>query len=216
MRRTSLLFLVLSVPTLALATEEGEWVGYDSIVKELSASQSSTPLPEESVDPFDTILLHAGAGLVTSHISLSPKYGSRISGFMNGFEANLGIDLFSRHWIAEGSVRTFGSEEITTLQQVSLQEFDLKLVYQTPLARKWIMRAGTGLAARYLKYKELTAAGLEESNYSTPAGIMSVNLSTPITKSVSLGADLGYRWALIDDSIDRSSLDGSLRIDAHF
>lgn len=219
MKTKKLIILVVLILTSHLSwasTEDEEWVSYDSIISELSSSKSSTPNPSASGDPFANVLLHAGVGLATSYVFVSPQEGPRIYGFLRGMEANLGIDLFSRNWMAEGSVRTFGSEEFRQDQEVSLKEFDLKVVYQNALSRKLGFKFSTGLAARYLNYKFRTPNGFEEQNYSTPSALIGMGLKAHITPMVSVGTGIGYRWALIDETIDESAVDANLRLDAHF
>jgi hypothetical protein len=209
--------LLVGLPLKAFSsTEDEDFMSYDAIVNELSSSsKSSLPgLPEG--DSFDSILLHAGVGLATSYVFLSPKEGPRSYGFLKGFEANLGIDLFSRNWLAEGSLRSFGTEELRRDSYASLKEFDLKVVYQDALTGKMLFRLGGGMAARYLNYKFENDKGTQEQKFSTPATLISAGLKAQITSALSIGTELGYRSALVQDTIDDSAIDASLRLDARF
>ncbi|MEZ4872321.1 MAG: hypothetical protein R2827_08760 [Bdellovibrionales bacterium] len=154
MKIISMMLLVL-ISTNVLA-EEDDFYSYDQIVKELSGATSTnkTRLKRVVNDPFSNVLIHGGVGFTSSYLSLSPNNDSEtITGFHSGIEATIGIDLFSRYWQAEGSVRSFGNETINK-NQVSLKEFDLKIVYRDYWARKFFYRFGGGIAARYLKFKE--------------------------------------------------------------
>lgn len=214
--------LILSVvvlgfsPSLYASTEDEDWVSYDSIISELSSSKGSVSTPQASGDPFEMIKLHAGVGLATSYVFVSPTQRSRVYGFLRGFEANLGIDLFSNRWMAEGSFRSFGTEEFRKGEEVSLKEFDLKLVYQNRLSQKMGFKFATGLASRYLEYAYQTPENRIQEKHSTPSAILGTGLKAFVTPAISLGADVGYRWAMIDDTIDESAIDAALRLDARF
>ena len=123
---------LLILPLSALANQSDYDVNYDSIISELSRSRGKVALDSDE-DPFNNIKLHGGVGFVTSLISISP--GDRIiTGLHNGVEANFGIDLFSRQWMAEGSIRSFGDSHLEG-NNISLKEFDLKLTYHNRLGR---------------------------------------------------------------------------------
>ncbi len=222
-----LLILVLTTSTIVQAQDD-DFVSYDQIVKELSqATTSSTRsvLPKVTEDPLANVLIHGGVSFTNSYLSISPSNDSQtVTGFHSGIEATIGIDLFSRNWRAEGSVRSFGSDKIQN-HEVSLKEFDLKLVYQDLWANRLYYRLGGGMAARYLKHRQLageevtpSAAGdLNQTiEYTTPSSIFFVGLGVDIAKRFSIGAELSYRGALIDETIDKSAFDAAFRIDAHF
>ena len=223
----TLLSLTLLFNTSALAQDDGDdLVGFDGIIKELSTG-GKTKYRYDNSNPFDNILIHAGIGIVNSHISLAPTGIKEVSGFHKGVEATLGIDLFSKYWRAEGAVRSFGDEKIAD-SAVSLKEFDLKIVYED-YARKGLKYSiGFGLAARYLDITyngPLTADELSPSaaigalvteKHTTPSSLISVGASTYVSKGLSLGVEFSYRSALITETIDKSSFDALIRIDTHF
>ncbi len=211
--------VILGFQINAFAVEDDtteDWMSYDNIISELSVNNSTKAALPASGDPFDHILIHTGVGLATTYVFLSPESGPRVYGFMRGFEVNFGIDLFSRNWMAEGSLRSFGTEELRKNTEASLKEFDLKVVYNDSLSKKLAYRFATGMAARYMDFKYIGAQGPEAKSYSTPSAILSTGLRAKISKAVSLGTDVGYRWALVDDTIDESAIDAGLRLDAHF
>lgn len=188
---------------------------YDDIVEQLSSGGRSRT--QVQGDPLDQIQIHGGVAFASSYVSITPPHEKAVSGMLKGFEASFGIDLFSRHWMAEGAVRSYGSEKLSRQQEADLKEFDLKLVYKDRLSPMLLLRVGAGLAARYLNYRSWAEGrGPVEINQVTPASIFLVGFGVPINRTLSLGADLSYRSRLIDDTIDRSSLDIALGINANF
>lgn len=187
---------------------------YDSIVESLGAT---TRAPLEDTDPLANVLLHASLGLASSYISIEPELGSGRSGFLKGIEASFGIDLFSRQWQAEGSVRSFNNDRIDRSTEIGLKEFDLKFLYLGALTRGVKFRTGAGLAARYLNVVNSGATPLTaQSTYTTPASIFFGGMAAQITRNLSIGADLSLRTALIKETVDKSAVGASLRIDAQF
>lgn len=194
--------------------DEDSYFNYDSIVKGLSSSQLRHR--ESDSDPLANVQIHGGVGLVTSLLSLKNSKGTKLSGFQNGVEASLGIDLFSLHWMAEGSIRRYSDAEIDRTVSTTLQEFDLSLIYRTPLTQSVKLHFGFGLAARFLELKTRLANQVEIEEYSTPSSILSLSVDSPITRELSFGAGLSYRSAMVTDSADRSAVDASLKVGAHF
>lgn len=205
----------LLLTTSAWAQEsESDYDGYDSIVDELKSS-TNTPLPK-SEDPFDLIVIHGGVGLVTSYLSIRPTEGPEISGFQKGFEARLGVDLFSPYWMAEGGLRNFSSTQIENNTHASLNEFNLRLLYRNPMSRQVKLRIGGGVAARYLEVKSRAAGAIRKQEYSTPASILSLGLEAALARNVSVGAEVSYRSALITDTADKGAADACFNLGFHF
>lgn len=187
-------------------------LSYDDIVSELSGQQRAPILTR---DPFADVLIHTGVGFASSYTSiLLPQQNLSNQVLLSGFEASLGIDLFSRHWMAEGSIRSFDPTELSTRQTLSLKEFDLKAIYRENLSRRLGLRMGLGLAARYLTFSPSLQA--PASTYSTPASLISTGLNARISRSFSLLAEVSYRRTLVSDTPDQSALQASLRLDGHF
>ncbi len=204
----SLLTLVTGPWTVALANEE---VGYDDIIQDLQGSTRTSV--ETPPDPFDTVMIHATVGVVSSRIQIEQSEIGSASAFLNGAEAGFGIDLFSPNWQAEGSARSFNSERIGDKGQVSLKEFDLRIMNTSYLNRHWRLRLGGGLAARYLQLSTPTL-GVQRST--TPSSLFASALMVQVTKSLAVGADFSWRSALITETPDRSALNAGLRLDAQF
>jgi hypothetical protein len=214
-----LLSSLFPAPSAAMTDEmedDTEVMDYDSIVRELIGSPASgnslnRARPVAPRDPFEDVLLHVGIGLVSTFARLDAG-GDQINVDQRGFQATLGIDLFSEHWLAEGSTRSFGGTAYGA-NIVSLKEFDLKVYYHDRFSSKLGWRAGGGLAARYLTLKKTDA---EPAKYSTPASIATLGLEYFLGPAVSMTAEISARNAMIEETIDQSSLDATLRLDTHF
>jgi len=185
---------------------------YDDIVKELSSSRyeaKSATQPEQEVIRF-----HAGIGFVTSRVSLDlpAQYPGIYT--LSGYEARLGIDLFSPRWIAEGAVRSY-NPEIFSGTELSLKEFDLMVNYRWPAARKIDLTFGGGMAARYLDFKGTIPAATLES-YITPSSLFASSLILNVSSHINLGLAISYRNPLIDETVDNGSLDGAFRLSGQF
>jgi opacity protein-like surface antigen len=198
-------------------------MGYDSIVNELNSENQKSVgeaklkarnavVPDTSEDAFARVWMHGGIGYISTmqNVNLPGKQGVQLN--QSGFQAALGIDLFSKTWMAEGTARNYGDVE-SHGSQVSLKEFELKLYYRNQFAAPLGLRLGGGLGARYMHIQN---AGVPDTDYTTPAAVLTAGLDLFVSKKLSLGADLSSRNSLISDTIDKNSLDLTLRMDTHF
>jgi len=210
-----------------------DFYDFDSIVKQLASKQPEV-IAQNTGDPLEKVKIHFGIGFTNSFLSYAHNQG-RADGFHKGFQASLGIDLFSPHWIAEGVVRTFGEANIEDTR-VSLREFDLKLIHVLNPNSFLSFHAGIGLAARYLNVKydvqviadnqptgTETAGGASQSHlvtqerkYTTPSSILLVGTSARLTDNLGFGAEISYRSALIDDTAERSAMNMTFRLNTNF
>lgn len=223
-----ILFLSLAPVIVTASVDVGEdtddYVGYDSIVEDLQ-KQSAKQLPsaaksttKKSIfaaasgagDPFENVWIHAGVGFAqtTSRLTLPNGVGLEMSG--RGVQAALGIDILGPNLTAEGSVRTFGETEDST-SKVSLKEFDLKILFKARRS-SLALRAGGGLSARYMTVR----SGPETFDVTTPASVLTLGGDIYFTPSISIGLDLGTRNAMIAETFDKTSFDGTIRLDTHF
>ena len=202
---------LINEKALALSSQEDEpEVGYETIISELSKGQSRAERPDYSADIFDSIKIHSGVGFVHSLVRIRTENGET-EGSQRGVQASLGIDLFSKHWFAEGAIRSFGEGQLDS-GKIQLREFDLKTVYRTNPYNLFGIHFGMGLAARNLKL--INSGGV--TNISTPATIALVGFDANVTENISVGGEASYRAAMIKESADRSSIDIALKLDAHF
>lgn len=191
-------------------------IGYETLVEELSSQSTYQREYESSGDPFSEVLFHGGIAYATSYVVIEPEAGGSLNGVLRGVEFSFGIDLLSRHWIAEGAVRSFQPENLDSKTQISLREFDLKLVHQDTLSDKTSYRLGAGLTSRYLKFRSRVPSRVVKDRYTTPGALFFIGAEIFISPKISFGPDVSYRTALIDETVDRQSLDANLRLNAHF
>ncbi len=215
--KTFLMFLtpIFAIGSIAIASPNDSRVyGYDAIVNELSRSQTRIP-SYKGADPFDMVEIHAGVGFANSLFSLATQGNDDSQFAVSGLQVSLGIDLFSKYWMAEGTIRNFGKTKRSNLES-TLREFDLKLVYRSPINTFLKFKTGLGLSGRFLKLSEVTTDGVLETEYTTPSSLIFVGLSSHITNGISVGAEASGRLSMISDTIDKNSVDLTLRLDTHF
>ncbi len=226
---TCVAFLSL-LPSLARAQQavdmDENYISYDSIVEDLTKRSNNSAearssanrryLKSSNNDPFENVWIHAGVGLVQSAQGLSLPNGQEAIMSGRGIQATLGIDILNPSIAAEGSMRSFGETE-DQASKISLKEFDLKLVVKnrslggtTP--SKLQLKAAAGLSARYMTVKTLT----ETFDMTTPASIVSLGGDLYLSDRLSLGIDISARNAVVSETFDRMSYDGTLRLDTHF
>ncbi len=210
----SLLIFVSFTPLKAQTSEES-FSNYESIISELNNSNTTKNLPVAH-DPFAEIQIHAGVGFTTSLLSVDSLDQRYHVGFLNGFEAHIGIDLFSPRWMAEGAIRRFSQGELDKTVTALLHEFELKIIYQSVPHQSWHLLYGLGLAGRFLTLKSSLGQTDLNNQYSTPASLISLGIENLLTRELSLSAVMGYRTALISETVDRSSFDATLKLNAHF
>lgn len=209
-----LAFTLVQVTFNASAYAE-EYSSYDDIIRDLKGS-TTTSLPTQNArgPGLDAVKIHAGIAMVSSRLNLNLPQGVPGSKGLRGVELAFGIDLFTPEWIAEGTLRNFGKEKFATTD-VSLKEFDLKLVHKRMFSDKIFGRFGGGMAARYLDFDQAPAAGTSNS-YTTPSSVILVGVGSHITSGMALSAEATYRSALINDTADESAVDGSVRLTGSF
>lgn len=226
MRKDRTIFFALLCLSLApspsvgseVVDDEEQLVPFQEIVRELGRAESQAGrstlrqgLRSTESDPFADIWIHSGVGFVQSAQTVTLPNGSNTNIANRGVQVALGIDLFNPQWAAEGTVRSMTDEDALNFR-AQLQEFDLKLLYRPLFADSSRMRIGAGVSGRYLT---LQAQSLTFDSV-TPSSVLTFGADFYLTSQVSLGVDLGYRAALVTDTFDRSSFDGTVRLDAHF
>ena len=73
------------------------------------------------------------------------------------------------------------------------------------------------MSARYLSFSnELSKAKGTALEYTTPASVFVLGAQKKFNHAVGITAELAYRSRLVSDTIDRNSIDGSVRISGSF
>lgn len=204
---------LLFPPVLSWAQQAEDEVddtyGYDYIVNQLSENTVKAPAYEP--DPFESVRFHFGVGFTNELLQVEKSHGSTTA-YMNGIDISLGINLFTPEWIAEGSIKNYNHANSGS-SEFQLREFELKTIYQSKLTKSWSYRFGGGLTARFLSSDYET--GRNES-YSTPSILILGGFVRDLSKNFSFHTDIGYKNALVSDSIDKNALDLTLRVNAEF
>ena len=209
------LLLMLAFSTNVRAEEDGSYVAYDAIVNELKASADDVP-KATSTNDWDEVALHAGIGFSTSLVSFHLPDGNSGSGLFKGLQVSGGFNLFSRDVRAEAAYSAYQHESFAGNMGGDLKEFELRLVYSPKTSTGMIARFGAGLAARYMDIAVHGSASETAYSVSTPTTLLLFGLEKKVGKSVALGPDISYRSAIGGASIDKSSWDASLRLNATF
>jgi hypothetical protein len=199
------IILISLLPRSSRANEEE--IGYDTLVKELSRSEMNS----DNSDLLADVEIHLGAAVSSSLATIVTKDNSTIYAAQRGVQATFGIDLFSRHWLAEGSFINYIDRRYDDYD-VRLKEFDFKVVYRTRLDGSIGMRLGGGLAARYLTLETPNGSDV----HTTPFSVLTGGLETYVIRNFSLGVEVAARNTMTYETPDQSALDLSLRFDGHF
>ena len=199
-----------SLPTTYVQAADYEEVTYDSLLNELTLKKNRSITKQNNNYRFNDIQIHAGFGLLGSVSSIKTNEG-QFSRYQDGLQLSMGIDLFSANWAAEGVFRNFGSEKRDN-ENLSLREFDLKVIYRNKTSDRIGYRIGGGLTTRYLKYNSPT----QNVNDSTPFSLVSFGMDSFITKNMSIGLETSLRTSMITRTIDKNAVDVALRLDTYF
>jgi hypothetical protein len=199
----TLLFTLMTTPSWAQS-------GYDEIVEDLTSRRGTASTRLQNSDFFSDVKIYLGAGWVNSFFQPANSDTKDLI-WHSGVMLTLGIDLLSRHWIAEGSIKNYGSTSLNG-NEYSLKDFDLKLIHQ---AKPWAAvrsRWGVGLGGRFLEHKNLEGS----HSYSTPYATASVGLMGLLSDHIQLGGEVGARTSLVSETIDRFSFDAAIKLDTFF
>lgn len=195
--------------------EDASVDNYDTILNQLNKETAKSTARiggAPGTSPFDDVWIHAGIGLAGLVQEVTFDDGSTYTLNNRGIQAALGIDLFSEHWLAEGTARSFGEND-DNANRASVQEFELRVIYKDRLAPKANFKFGGGLSGRYLTLKRVGQAPIE---YSTPMSIATTGLEFYLADRISVGVDFNGRFAMIGETLDKNSFDATLRMDTHF
>lgn len=203
-----------STNTSSSSSDDGESIGYDSIVNDLNREADRPALRARQAanrsTGMESILFHGGVGVAALMEMVTFEDGSQAYLSQKGIQASFGIDLFSSNWLAEGTARTFNEAE-DNAKRPALQEFELKVIYRDRLSRQVGIRVGGGLSARYLSVKRPDDTYI----YTTPTSVATMGLDIFMNDTVSFGFDLSGRSAMVADTPDKNSIDTTLRLDFH-
>lgn len=203
---------IVSIVLLA-APAFSDYENYDDIVNKLS-KYSTDDLRENQAYRAEIRTyskVHLGLGLSqTFYDADAVALNSRMQN-QGGLMINVGVDILNHNWGLEGSYSNFGTAN-TDDTQIRLREFAIKGLYKPSINKTWSMRMGMGVSSRFL---DISNAATNES-YKTPSGLFLFGVDSYISQLISVGADLSFKTAMINDTIDKNSVDLSFRVDTHF
>lgn len=199
--------------------EDDHLIGFDSIVRSLDREVTGPSqqtlrgkVSRSQNDPFENVAIHFGVGVSSIMQKVDMPNGQQWHLNQRGFQAALGIDLLSPNWMAEGTARSFGQTDDPSTK-IALKEFELKVFYKSRFTRSLGLRAGGGLAARYMTVHD---GERQTFDYTTPASVATLGFDLYLSEGLSLGADISTRNTMIAETIDQNSYDATLRMDTHF
>ncbi|MEM7646379.1 MAG: outer membrane beta-barrel protein [Pseudomonadota bacterium] len=206
--KTLLLFLII-VPAFSFANFEN----YDQIVDKLSKydldEDRKKPAYRSEIRSFSRA--HIGLGIAqTFYDADAAGLDSRVQN-QGGLLINVGVDVLSSKWGIEGSYANYGRGN-TDNTEIKLREFALKGLYKPTVSKNWAMRLGLGVSSRFLDISN----SADTQSYRTPSGLFLIGVDSYISSFISVGADLKFKTAMIDDTIDNNSVDLAFRVDTHF
>lgn len=211
-----LILFVVCGATNVWADDDGSFVNYEAIVNDLKAS-ADQPLPHEEKTQWDDVAIQGGLGLATSYVSFdSPALGQNASGLMKGFEAHVGMNLFSRNARAEATFRNFAQDGINNAVHAGMRELEASVVFLPILQDKTLLRMGGGLSERFLDIQSHVFGRWVQDSSTTPFYSILLGFEHKIAKDVSVGPDFAHHASLDSSSFNKSSWDASFRLNATF
>jgi len=210
---TLLIATATAFTTNVWAYDDESYSNYDSIVNELKASAEERQTPEHPDLNWDEVALQGGLSFVTSvpSVALSGVNGTKTASMLlKGFEAHAGANLFSKRVRGELAFRNFVPEDLGSTQ-VKLRELQARIVFLPPIQDKYFLRMGFGLGARYMDVN----LGGNRASTTTPAASLILGFEHKFTHTISIGPDIAY-YSPLNDSFDKSSFDGAIRLNASF
>ncbi len=205
---------ILFIITLVVsASALSDYEGYDEIVNKLSAYSKKDLRDNQAyrseIRTYSKV--HLGLGLSQTFFDADAAgFDSRMQN-QGGLLINVGVDVLNQNWGIEGSYSNFGTANNNN-SQIQLKEFSLKGLYKPSINKTWSMRMGLGISSRFLYISNPTT----NESYKTPSALFLFGVESYISQMISVGTDLGFKAAMIDDTIDKNSVDLSFRIDTHF
>ena len=187
--------------------------GYDEIVDKLSRynDQDLTQNQAYRAEIRTFSRAHVGLGVAQSFFDAdAPALNSSMQN-QGGLIVNVGVDVLSTEYGLEGSYANYGTQN-TNDSEIKLREFTIKGLYKPALNKTWSMRMGLGVSSRFLDIRNIKV----NDAYKTPSALFLFGMDSYISQFVSVGADLSFKTAMINDTIDKNSVDLAFRVDTHF
>jgi hypothetical protein len=166
---------------------------------------------EERGNIFDETRFHGGVALIQSFQDLQIAPGQRERGGIRGFEINVGVDLFSQNWIAQG-VLTFFPESNINNTTLTSNSFELQVLYEKPVLYGVTLHGGVGLANRFYN---LRTKGIADRSFYSGATAFTVGADYWPSGEVSVGVEVSNHLPIANGD-DPSSMDFGIKLTGHF
>jgi hypothetical protein len=166
---------------------------------------------EEDTNIFDETRFHGGVGLLQSYQDVNVGNGKRERGGIRGFELNVGVDLFSPSWIAQG-ILTFLPENALGESSLSSNAFELRIIYEKPIFYGVTLHGGVGLANRFYDIK---TKGLPDHTFYSGASVLVLGADYWPSGDVSAGVEVSNHLPIANGD-DPTSVDMGIKLSGHF
>lgn len=200
------------------AAEDDSYSSYEQIVSELSANANDAP-PVVQAD-WDDVAVQGGLSLVTSYINVGIDFQGQgsieSSGLMTGFEGHAGSNLFSRSVRGEFAARVFIPKELSGVDQINMKDLEGRIVFLPRLRDRLAVRMGLGLGMRFVDVEGRSPLGSYARSSSALGSSVFLGFEKKLSPTVAIGPDVSYRASMNSDSIDKSSWDAAIRLNATF
>jgi hypothetical protein len=147
---------------------------------------------------LDELALRPSFGIVQAITQFDDEAGTRSTSKDNGFELSLGVDLFSKHWTAEGVFRNFSQR---------MRETDINLIYRGEASWQNFYKLGGGLSTRSIK-------GLSQSDF--PAAQFILGAESYLHPQFYFGFQLSARFFMVPSHSDKFTLESGLQLGTRF
>ena len=207
----------LLLPAFVVLVERGaaatgdSFSSYDSIVNELKSDAEVDLKPKHEAMDWESVALTGSLGFAGALVDVPNVGGGQ--GFLKGFEAAIGAQLFSKQARAEVAFRNYAGERLSGNAHADMREFEARVIFLPPLGEETRVRMGLGLNERVLTVTPDRGTSVDRSGlyYS-----LLVGLEHRLSPAVSIGPDVAYRDTLSARDQRKSSWDASFRLNANF
>ena len=201
------LFLFTFAATKVRAEQIVEELTYDDLLSQLNAKR--TKISDSISDPYKNLKLHFGFGLLSTAHNYEVK-NDPITSYFSGFQVSGGVDLFSQYWRSDILLRNFGQHSSAN-DSKNIRDIDLKgshVIFNEDISHS----IASGVGYRIFEYHKNEVGFTETSSHL----LFSYSLAFVTKSQLSIGPEIAYRTAIVNQTSDRSSLDLTLKMDSSF
>lgn len=182
--------------------------GYQQIVESLQNQTQVGRISPLKMPPQT----HFTMGIVSTFGQIQPGTEGASSSYQKlGLDLGVGADLFSSEWRGEAHFKNFGDPSQGNTE-VTIQEFDLRLLHSQTLTPGFRLHFGGGASARYTKWY----GGETNRSAQTPTLFGNAGVSSKITNDLDWGIEGIVRRSLIGNALDLQSFDTSVQVRSRF